>query len=107
MGETKLFNRVYNDIKRRREKILSGKINCIPCTFPRFSTEWPGIEQSKYYLISAQQKVGKTQFADKMFLYDPFFYAFNNPDGNAWYFFLVDRNSSGVSCYMSDTLSVT
>lgn len=32
-------------------------------------------------------------------------YAFNNPDGNAWYFFLVDRNSSGVSCYMSDTLS--
>lgn len=80
MKELKLFNRVYEDIKRRREKILSGKINCIPCSFPRFQSEWPGVEQSKFYLLTAQQKVGKTQFADKMFLYDPFFYAFNNPD---------------------------
>jgi hypothetical protein len=80
MSELKLFNRVYDDIKRRREKVLSGKINCIPCTFPRFSGEWPGIEQSKYYSVTAQQKVGKTQFTDKIFLYDSFFYAFNNRD---------------------------
>ena len=80
MEELKLFNRVYEDIKRRRQKILSGKINCIPCSFPRFQSEWPGVEQSKFYLLTAQQKVGKTQFADKMFLYDPFFYAFNHPD---------------------------
>jgi hypothetical protein len=80
MSELKLFNRVYEDLKRRRQKILDGKINCIPCSFNRFSEEWPGVEQSKYFLITAQQKVGKTQFADKMFLFDPFFYAFNHPE---------------------------
>jgi len=78
MEELKLFDRVYKDIKGRREKILSGKINCIPCTFSRFKTEWPGIEQGRYYSVTAQQKVAKTQFTDKVFLYDPFFYAFNN-----------------------------
>ena len=80
MEELKLFNRVFEDLKRRRQRILDGKINCIPCSFTRFSEEWPGIERGKYVIITAQQKVGKTQLADKMFLYDPFFYAFNNPD---------------------------
>ena len=80
MEELKLFNRVFEDIKRRREKVLSGKINCIPCTFPRFRNEWAGIEQAKYYSVTAQQKSAKTQFTDKVFLYDPFFYAINNPD---------------------------
>jgi len=80
MKELKLFNRVYDDLKRRRQRILDGKINCIPCSFTRFSEEWPGLERAKYVIISAQQKVGKTQLADKMFLYDPFFYAFHNPD---------------------------
>lgn len=32
-------------------------------------------------------------------------YAFNNPTGDAWYFYLGDRNSAGSSCYKSDTLS--
>ena len=52
-----LFNRVYNNIVERRERILSGKINCIPWGLPRFENESPGIEQGKYYLISANQKV--------------------------------------------------
>jgi hypothetical protein len=75
-----IFNRVYEGIKKKRQKILSGEVNCIPCSFKRFSTEWPGIERGKYYNVTAQQKVGKTQLMDKMFLYDPLFYAFNSPD---------------------------
>jgi len=75
-----LFSRTYEDLKRRRQKIIDGKVNCIPCSFQRFSEEWPGPEQRKYYGITGQQKSGKTQLADAMFLYHPFFYAFNNPD---------------------------
>ena len=51
MGELKLFNRVYDDIKRRRERILNGEVNCIPCPFKRFSSEFIGIEQAKTGLI--------------------------------------------------------
>lgn len=80
MSELKLFNRVIGDITNRRQKVIDGKINCIPCQFERFGAEWPGIEQRKYYGVTGQQKAGKTQFGDALFLYHPFFYAFNNPD---------------------------
>ena len=80
MVELKLFNRVYNDLKRRRQRILDGEINCIPCPFKRFSTEFVGIEQAKYYGVTGVSKAGKTKLGDYMFLYTPFFYAFNNQE---------------------------
>jgi hypothetical protein len=51
--KSNLFNRVYNDLVEKRNRILSGKINCIPWNLPRFENELPGIEQGKYYLVSA------------------------------------------------------
>jgi hypothetical protein len=55
----KLFNRVYEGIVEKRERILSGKINCIPWKLPRFELQIPGIEQGKYYLVTANSKVGR------------------------------------------------
>lgn len=54
-----LYKRVYKNITDRRERLLSGKVNCIPWGLPRFEEESPGIEQGKYYLVSANSKVGK------------------------------------------------
>jgi len=54
-----LFKRVKDDLIEKRNRILSGKVNCIPWGFPRFENESPGIEQGKYYLITANQKVGR------------------------------------------------
>jgi len=48
-----LYNRVYENLIERRERILNGKINCIPWNLPRFENQLPGIEQGKYYLITA------------------------------------------------------
>ena len=48
-----LFDRVFETIKQRRERILSGGINCIPFGLPRFEEELPGIEQGKYYNVTA------------------------------------------------------
>ncbi len=61
-GEKKplsLYDRTLNTIKDRRERVLSGKINCIPWGLPRFEKDSPGIEQGKYYLVTANSKVGK------------------------------------------------
>lgn len=52
-----LFRRVYNNVKERRERILSGKINCIPWGLPRFEKHLPGIEKGRYYLLTANSKV--------------------------------------------------
>jgi len=68
----KLFNRVFEDIKNRRERILSGKINCIPWNLPKFEQFNPGIEKAKYYLLTANSKVGKTQITDFLFVYNAF-----------------------------------
>jgi hypothetical protein len=65
-----LFERVHQNLKTRRDRILSGKINCIPWGLPRFEKESPGVEQGKYYLVTANSKVGKTQIADWLFLYN-------------------------------------
>jgi hypothetical protein len=54
-----LFRRVRGNIEDRRDRLLNGQINCIPWGLPRFEREIPGIEQGKYYLITANSKVGK------------------------------------------------
>lgn len=73
MNENKqtLFKRVYDSIVERKERLEKGLINCISWGLPRFENESPGVEQGKYYLVSANTKVGKTQIADWLFLYNP------------------------------------
>lgn len=65
-----LFSRVYENIVNKRERILSGKVNCIPWGLPRFEESSPGIEQGKYYQLTAQSKAGKTQLADWLFVFN-------------------------------------
>lgn len=54
-----LFDRVHEDLNKRRKRSLSGKPNCIPFGLPRFEEEVPGIEQGNYYIITANSKVGR------------------------------------------------
>lgn len=55
----KIYDRVYQQIVERRNRLLDGKINCIPWNLPRFELDNPGIEKGKYYLLSANSKVGE------------------------------------------------
>lgn len=70
MVEQDLFLRTLNNIQNKRDRILNGKINCIPLGFKRFENELPGIERGKYYLFTANSKVGKTQITDYICLYN-------------------------------------
>ncbi len=65
-----LFNRTFKTIVNKRQRLLDGKINCIPVGFPRFENEFPGLEQGKSILFTANSKVGKTQIADWVVLYN-------------------------------------
>ena len=53
-----LINRTIESIKKKRDIIISGNVNCIPSPFERFSSDFIGIEQGRYYLVSANQKGG-------------------------------------------------
>lgn len=75
-----MIDRIIENLRERRERVLKGDINCIPFTFNRFSNDLPGIERGKYYLVSGNTKAGKTQITNYMFLYTPLLYAYRNPD---------------------------
>ena len=59
MSENKisLFDRAYKNIEEKRNRILSGKINCISWGLPRFEEDHPGLEQGKNVLFTANSKV--------------------------------------------------
>jgi hypothetical protein len=65
-----LFTRVYENIVNKRERVLNGKVNCIPWGLPRFEESSPGIEQGKYYQVTAQSKAAKTQLTDWLFVFN-------------------------------------
>lgn len=75
-----LKDRVLLNLEDRRQKVLNGGINSIPTPFKRFSEDFIGVEQGKYYCVTASTKVGKTTFASYLFIYNSILYAYNNPD---------------------------
>lgn len=68
--EKSLYSRTLKIVEEKRKRLLEGKINCIPWCLPRFEEDSPGIEQGKFYLLTANSKVGKTQITDWLFLYN-------------------------------------
>lgn len=51
-----LKDRVLGNLKRRKEKLLNGGINSIPSPFVRFSDDFIGVEQGKYYVVTSTTK---------------------------------------------------
>lgn len=56
MNNLSLKDRVVSNLKERQQRILSGQLNCIPSSFPRFSNDFIGIEQSCYYTVTSFTK---------------------------------------------------
>jgi len=67
-----LFKNVSSQIKENKNLREEGKDICIPFPFKRFSSKIPGIIKGRYYITTANSKVGKTKFTDAMFMYGPY-----------------------------------
>ena len=65
------FEEVLARNKHRRQRLIEGKYNCLPFPFLRFRKVYPGVEQGKFIIITANQKVGKSKLADYLFIYEP------------------------------------
>jgi len=74
------FEEIQAENKLRRERIIEGKYNCLPFPFERFRKVYPGVEQGKFIIITANQKVGKSKLADYLFIYEPLFYMMEHPE---------------------------
>lgn len=74
-----LIERVLENAKERREKILSGKVNCIPSPFKTFRYDFPGVELGTYYLVSGGAKSSKSKITNFLFLFNSILYAYHHP----------------------------
>lgn len=67
-----LFDRVRENLWRKRDKLMKGGVNCIPWGLPRFEEAQPGIEQRNYYIMSGNTKAGKSQITDFLFVHNAY-----------------------------------
>ena len=74
-----IYDKDIQELVVRRLRILDGKLNCLAFPFPRMRKVFPGVEKRRYQIVTANQKVGKSKFTDKLMVYDPFFYAYEHP----------------------------
>lgn len=51
-----LKERVLQNLEKRRERLLNGDINSIPSPFVRFKDDFVGVEQGRFYLVTAATK---------------------------------------------------
>ncbi len=75
-----LIQRVLENARERRQRVLSGKVNCIPSPFKTFRYDFPGVELGTYYLVSGAAKASKSKIANFLFLFNSVLYAYEHPD---------------------------
>lgn len=98
---------VLSNLEERRQNVLNGGTNCIPLPFSRFRSEVPGIEQGQYVVVTANQKVGKTNVTDFIYVFNALDYAFEHPDRcsvHIIYFALEESVQKVIERYMSHLL---
>lgn len=78
-----IIERVIEELKYNKKTRLEGKDIVIPwINLPKLSTVIPGVQKGRYIIVTANAKVGKTQIADYLFLYEPLNYIFNIKNTN-------------------------
>lgn len=76
-----VFNHVLSTIETNKQIRDRGGFTCIPWLgMPRFSSVIPGVQRSKYTIVTANSKVGKTQLADYLYMYQPLEFVEQYPD---------------------------
>lgn len=76
-----VISKILEDLVKRKKNIEEGNFNCLPLPFKRFKLYFPGFEQGKYFILTANQKIGKSKLMDFMMVYSIIlFKKFINPD---------------------------
>lgn len=78
-----IYDRVVEELRYNRQLRKEGKYPCIPwLSMPKLSTVIPGILKSKYIIVTANSKIGKTKLTDHLYLYEPLKFIKEIPDSN-------------------------
>lgn len=101
---TGLVNDVLQQLEDRRQRILTGGLNCIPSPFKRFQNDFPGLEQSQYICVTSFTKGGKTLLVSYMFIFELVWFAYFTKadiDFHIIYFALEETKERIMQRFMS------
>jgi len=104
-----LYDRVIGEIKDRKVRIEKGLFNSIPWPFPRFNSEFSGLERAKIYQVTAGPKQAKSKLTNFMFVYNTYDYIWSNNLSIKLvvkYFCLEESKDTLVAQFMSHVLFV-
>lgn len=107
LSDLETTSSVIDNLEERRKNLMKGGVNCIPLPFERFRSEIPGVEQGQYIVITANQKTGKTQIANYLYLFKTLDYCFEHKDRcscHIIYFALEESVQKVIERYMSHLL---
>ena len=80
MTGERTYDAAYNRIIGNRDRVLSGKVNCIPFKLPRLQKFVPGLEPRTYTILTASSGVGKSKLAKLLYVIRAYDYIRENPD---------------------------
>lgn len=76
-----IYDRVKEELLINKKIREDGRYIAIPWpNMPKLSSVIPGIQRSRYIIVTANSKVGKTQIGDFLFLYEPLDFLSSHPD---------------------------
>jgi len=70
-----IYKKTLEETLQNKKLRLEGKHIAIPFPFPRFNEYFPGIMKRRLFLITANQKVGKSKITDFLFVINPFLFS--------------------------------
>ena len=95
-----IFNDLVRTIEANQANHARGYFNCIPFSgMNRLESFIPGIEQSTYYLLTANSGVGKSKLGRSLFIHNPYEYLKNNPQDDIKldiYYFSLEESREKV-----------
>jgi hypothetical protein len=77
-----LYEETLRKLRDNKSKRLSGEIIAIPWNLPRLNRVLPGIEPEKIIVCTAGPKIGKSQLANFLYVFQPIDYLFEHPECN-------------------------
>lgn len=78
-----IHNRVIETIEENAKIRSEGGFIAIPwLSMPKLSAAIPGVQRGRYFITTANSKIGKSQLTDFLFMYEPMSWYKINPNAN-------------------------
>lgn len=76
----RLKDRLKKEIIENRERVINGKINCLPSKISKCLKGFLGTQRGKYYIVTGTGKSAKTKFTNYLFVNMNILYAYTHRD---------------------------